>query len=149
MHQKNGEEEQKWMESIQKNSSFVQEKQPYFQRSQETSKTNNNIEGEWGHDRYNNPMGCSLLPVYDQDMFLKERSQETFSAPKPRAAVWDWRRYTASSNSTTATLTCKANSVKEPASTSICRWRKRTICDCPQTHVASRSLDQNIRREEA
>jgi hypothetical protein len=81
VHQKNGEEEQKWMESIQKNSSSVQEKQPYFQRSPKTSKTNK-IEGEWGHDRYNNSMGCSMLPVYDQYMFLKERSQEPFSAPR-------------------------------------------------------------------
>src|ERR1043165_1713446 len=86
MHQKNGEEEQKWMESIQKNSSSLQEKQPYFQRSQETSKTNN-IEGEWGHDCYNNPMGCSPLPVYDQHMFLKGRSQETFSAPRPTLSM--------------------------------------------------------------
>jgi hypothetical protein len=85
MHQKNG-EEQKWMESIQKNSSSVQEKQPYFQQSQETSKTNN-IESEWGHDRYNNPMGCSLLPVYDQYMLLKERSQESFSAPRPTLSM--------------------------------------------------------------
>ncbi|CAI2178955.1 6135_t:CDS:2 [Funneliformis geosporum] len=86
VHQKNGEEEQQWMDSVQKNSSSVQEKQPYFQQSPKTSKTNK-IEGEWGHDRYNNSMGCSMLPVYDQYMFLKERSQGTFSAPKPTLSM--------------------------------------------------------------
>ncbi|CAI2171456.1 12624_t:CDS:2 [Funneliformis geosporum] len=90
VHQKNG-EEQKWVESIQKNSSSIQEKQPYFQRSQEMSKTND-IEGEWGHDHYNNPMGCSLLPVHDQYIFLKERSQETFSAPKSSLSMDDYNR---------------------------------------------------------
>src|SRR5437763_7825779 len=60
MHQNNSEEEQNWMESIRQNSSSVQEKQPYFRQSQYTSRTNN-IEGEWGHDHYSNPNGCSLL----------------------------------------------------------------------------------------
>src|SRR3954462_1992227 len=86
MHQKNGEEKQQWMDSVQKNSSSVQEKQPYLRRSQETSKTNN-IEGEWNQDRYNNPIGCSLSPVYNQYMFLEGGSQETFSAPRPTLSM--------------------------------------------------------------
>ncbi|GBC04230.1 hypothetical protein RclHR1_05580015 [Rhizophagus clarus] len=32
-------------------------------------------------------MGCSLLPVYDQYMFLKERSQGTVSAPEPTLSM--------------------------------------------------------------
>ena len=93
--------EQKGMESIQQNSSSVQEKQPYFRQSQYTSRTNN-IEGEWGHDHYSNPNGCSLLLVHDQFKLPKENSKEknkeksqeisetgeiTFSAPRPNLSM--------------------------------------------------------------
>ncbi|RIA95257.1 hypothetical protein C1645_816991 [Glomus cerebriforme] len=82
--------------SIQPNSSSIQGRQQYFQRSQSqlTSKPSN-IEGKWGQDRYNNPMGCSLLPVHDQFpkdnstendkeklQEISETSEKTFSAPR-------------------------------------------------------------------
>src|SRR5205809_7657949 len=79
------------MDSIQENSSSVQERQPYFQQSRWTSRTNN-IESEWGQDLHSNPIGCSLLPVHDQfklpkEEKNKEKSQETaeitFSVPRP------------------------------------------------------------------
>jgi hypothetical protein len=97
VHQKNGEEEQKGMESIQQNSS-VQVKPSYFQQSQGTSRTNN-IEGEWVQYRHSNPIGCSLLPVHDQFKLPKEEknkeksqkisktSKVDFSAPKPNLSM--------------------------------------------------------------
>ncbi|CAI2200073.1 20651_t:CDS:2 [Funneliformis geosporum] len=91
VHRRNGEEEQKGTDSIQQNSSSVQGRQQYFQKSRSTSKTNN-IEGEWSLDRYSNPIRRSLLLVHDQSKLPKEeknkgKSQETaeitFSAPRP------------------------------------------------------------------
>ncbi|GBB85323.1 hypothetical protein RclHR1_11890006 [Rhizophagus clarus] len=91
VYRKNGGEEQKGKESIQQHSSSVQEKQLYFQQSQWASKANN-IEGEWGHDYYSNPIRCFLLPIHDQFKLPKENSKEknkkksteiTFSGPRP------------------------------------------------------------------
>ncbi|RIA92387.1 hypothetical protein C1645_736416 [Glomus cerebriforme] len=55
-----------------------EEKQPYFQQSRWTSRTDK-IEGEWGNDHYSNPTRYSLLFVYDQFKLPKEnfkKSQE-------------------------------------------------------------------------
>src|SRR5205085_613286 len=93
VHRKNGGEKQKWMESIQRNSSSIQDRQNYFQSQQSkwTPKTNN-IEGEWGHGRYSNPIGCSLSFMHDQFMFLKEDEISgiggfTLSAPRPNLSM--------------------------------------------------------------
>ncbi|GES83309.1 hypothetical protein GLOIN_2v1673015 [Rhizophagus clarus] len=105
VHRKNGGEEQKGMESIQRNSSSVQKKKTYFQQSRYTSKTNN-IEGDWGHDLHSNPIRCSLLPVHDQFKLSEENSKEknneknnqrshgilesseiTFSTPRPNLSM--------------------------------------------------------------
>jgi hypothetical protein len=91
VHRRNGEEEQKGTDSIQQNSSSVQGRQQYFQKSRSTSKTNN-IEGEWSLDRYSNPIRRSLLLVHDQSKLSKggenkgksqETAEITFSAPRP------------------------------------------------------------------
>ncbi|CAI2195821.1 17277_t:CDS:2, partial [Funneliformis geosporum] len=70
-HRGNGEKEQKGTNSIQQNSSSVQGQQQNFQRSRETSKTNN-IEGEWSLDHCSNPIRRSLLLVHDQSKLPKE-----------------------------------------------------------------------------
>ncbi|CAG8651727.1 9374_t:CDS:2 [Funneliformis caledonium] len=91
VHRKNGGEEQKGLVGIHQNSSSVQGRQPYFQQSQWTSKTNN-TEGEWGHDHYCNSTRCCLLLVHDQSTFLKENKGEdelTISAPRPNLSMDD------------------------------------------------------------
>jgi hypothetical protein len=102
---RNGEKKQKGTDSIQQNSSSVQGRQQYFQRS-------NNIESEWSLDRYSNPTGCSLLLVHDQSKLpkgekKKENSQKIskssgvdFSAPKSNMSM-DINDGTRSQNATT------------------------------------------------
>ncbi|CAG8456955.1 13942_t:CDS:2 [Funneliformis mosseae] len=66
-HRGNGEKEQKGTNSIQQNSSSVQGQQQNFQRSGETSKTNN-IEGEWSLDHFEimneKAENCQVLQIF-------------------------------------------------------------------------------------